>query len=130
MNTRKLTILLIESNQASLELYQRELSAVFNVLAFPDETGVLEAITSKQVQVVIIEPEIRSGHGWKLIDQINALTLEYRPKIIICSLQDVRRKGLETGADVYLVKPILPKDLSNKVLAVLKMNKAKRKPLP
>jgi CheY-like chemotaxis protein len=127
MNLQNPLILLVENNEASLELYQRELSKVFNVLAFADEKGVLETITTHQVQVVIIEPEMRSGKGWELIDQIQILASEFRPKIIICGLQDARRKSAEIGAATCLVKPVLPKDLSKVVLEVLNFKKTARK---
>ena len=59
--------MLIEKDEVTLELYQRELSKSFGVLAFTEITGVLEALANQDIQAVVIEPEIHSGEGWELI---------------------------------------------------------------
>jgi DNA-binding NtrC family response regulator len=121
-------ILLIEKDTVSLELYQRELSNDFLVLAFPDERGVLEAIAANEVQAVIIEPEMRSGKGWELISQIQVLNCAHHPAIIICAVQDRGHKSMNSGAAAYLIKPVLPKDLLKKVQGVLGTPKQGPKP--
>jgi response regulator RpfG family c-di-GMP phosphodiesterase len=119
----KPTILLIEDDEASLELYRRELSSDFTVLVSTNDDDVLRTITTRQVQAVIIEPESPSGLGWELIEQIATLDCEHIPAVIICSVQDQHHKNLNSTVAAYLIKPVLPKDLSKKIKGVLGIQK-------
>jgi DNA-binding response OmpR family regulator len=119
----KPTILLIEHDEACLELYRRDLSSEFTVLASTDVDGVLQTITTQHVQAVIIEPENPSGLGWELIEQIAELDGEHIPAVIICSVQDQQHNKLNSNIAAYLIKPVLPKDLSKKIQGVLGIHK-------
>lgn len=102
------TILLIEDDQATRELYQRELSRDYQVLACASESEALSLLHSHSVCAIILEPALRNGQGWAFLAMLHALSQTHSTPIILCSTLDERRRGLELGATIYLTKPVLP----------------------
>jgi len=78
-------IVLIEMDEITLELYQRELSKTFAVYGFTETEKVLETIKHGNIQAVVIEPEIQSGKGWELIRAIRDIYPVQTLPIVICS---------------------------------------------
>jgi len=113
-------ILLIEKDDVTLELYRRELSKSFEVLSFTEIDGVLEVIAKRNIQAVIIEPEICSGQGWRLINSIEAAFPDRSIPVIVCSTRDTRNSLSPSSITKYLIKPVLPKELKEKTLEVIK----------
>jgi DNA-binding response OmpR family regulator len=105
-------ILIIESDLAMLELYGRELSPHFDVLTCSKKSDMLSIIQAQRVSAVVLEPDAWSGQGWDLLDSLLALPADvYSFPVILCSVLDERKRGLEKGAAVFLVKPVLPSQL-------------------
>ncbi len=120
MTARLPTILLIEKDEITLELYQRELSKSFNVIAVTALNGVLERLACENIQVVIIEPEISGGNGWDLIDLIHKAFPSRPIPVIVCSTRDEDSHYNGMTVDRYLTKPVLPGTLRGEILEVLK----------
>jgi DNA-binding response OmpR family regulator len=119
MNKQAPAILLIEKDEVTLEIYQRELSKNFTVFAFTEINAALEALANHAIQAVIIEPEISSGLGWGLIPSIVASTPDRHIPVIVCSTRDQSFINKAECITLYLTKPVLPKTLREKVLGVL-----------
>jgi response regulator RpfG family c-di-GMP phosphodiesterase len=111
---------LIEKDDVTLELYRRELSKSFEVISFTEIDGVLEVIAKRNIQAVIIEPEICSGQGWRLINSIDAAFPDRSIPVIVCSTRDTRNSFSPSSITKYLIKPVLPKELKEKTLEVIK----------
>jgi CheY-like chemotaxis protein len=116
------TILLIEKDEVTLELYQRELSKSFTVLAVTEIPPVMELLASaaQAVQAVVIEPEIGSGQGWELIDCIQRAFPDRRLPVIVCTTRDPCGANLGLQAAQYLTKPVLPQKLREKTLEAIR----------
>lgn len=99
------TILIIDDDPAILDLYHRELGQDFDVITCSKKDDALAVIHSQNLDAIVLEPIAMNGQGWGLL---NMITTTRSLPIILCSLQDERRYGLEMGATVFLVKPILP----------------------
>jgi len=127
MNTRAPAILLIEKDEVTLEIYQRELSKSFTVFSFTEIDGVLETIINHDIRAVVIEPEICSGKGWELIDSIQRNYSARFIPVIVCSTRDASREGPGKQVAEYLTKPVLPKTLREKTLEVLGLSEKPRK---
>ncbi len=112
-------ILLIERDEITLELYQRELCKSFSVIPFMELGGVLETLDDREIQAVVIEPEICSGEGWKLIDAIHKAFPDRAIPVIVCSTSDAPREGPRREVARHLTKPVLPKTLREITLQVL-----------
>ena len=112
-------ILLIEKDEITLELYQRELSKSFTVVAFTELGGVLETLTERDIRAVIIEPETCTGQGWELIDTIHAAFPGWSIPVIVCSTRDESSQNRGRGVSNYLTKPVLPRTLREKTLEIV-----------
>jgi len=121
-------ILLIEMDEVTLEIYQRELSKSFTVFAFTELNGALETLSAQDVQVLVIEPEICSGQGWDLIDSVHKSFSDRFIPVIVCSTRDPSNENLSRGITRYLTKPVLPKTLREKTLEVLELKEKRSKP--
>ncbi|HEX9330441.1 MAG TPA: hypothetical protein VF896_01060 [Anaerolineales bacterium] len=122
MKTQVPTIVLIEKDEITLDLYQRELSKSFNVLAFTETTGVLETMVNQDIQAVVIEPEIHFGQGWELIHSIHMTFPNRFIPVIVCSTRDTDDLDLAGEVTKHLTKPVLPKTLREKTLEILARN--------
>ena len=113
-------IVLIEKDEVTLDLYRRELSKSFEVFSFDQIDGVMEVIKQGEVQAVIVEPEISYGRGWELIASINTAFPDHALPVIVCSTRDHSSERLPGAVTKYLTKPVLPQELKEKTLEVIK----------
>ncbi len=126
MNAQPPAILLIEKDEVTLEIYQRELSKTFTVFAYTEIDGVLETIRNCDIQAVVIEPEIDSGKGWELIDSIQKAFPGKLIPVIVCSTRDAGYEVPGGKIAKYLTKPVLPKSLRETTLEVLGLKRFPR----
>lgn len=122
MKTQAPTIVLIENDEITLDLYQRELSKSFTVLAFTETNAVLDTIAKHDVQAIVVEPEIHFGKGWELIHSIRMAFPDRFIPIIVCSTRDIDDLDLTEEVTKHLTKPVLPKILREKTLEILARN--------
>ena len=112
-------IVLIEMDDITLELYRRELSKCFTIFGFTEIHDVLETIANRDIQAVVIEPEIHSGKGWELIHSIQAAFPDRSIPVIVCSTRDISNTGPARHVARYLTKPVLPTTLREITLEVV-----------
>ena len=113
------TILLIEDDEATSELYQRELRRDYKVLACASESEALALLQSYAVGAIILEPALNSGQGWAILEALHTLPHTRTIPVILCSTLDERRLGMELGATRYLIKPVLPKALLDVIHCII-----------
>jgi len=114
------TIVLIEQDEVTLDLYRRELSKSFAVLGFTEITGVLETLADQDVQAVVIEPEIHYGQGWELIHSIHVTFPNRLIPVIVCTTRDTDNRDRGGEVTKHLTKPVLPKTLREKTLETVR----------
>jgi len=126
LKTQTPTIVLIERDEVTLDLYRRELSKSFAVLAFTEITGVLETMANQDIQAVVIEPEIHYGQGWELIHAIHMSFPNRFIPVIVCSTRDT--DNMDFGGEVtkHLTKPVLPKTWREKTLETIRQKDERR----
>ena len=127
LKTQAPIIVLIEKDEVTLELYRRELSKSFAVLAFTEITGVLETMANQDIQAVVIEPEIHYGQGWELIHSIHLTFPNRFIPVIVCSTRDTDEIELAGVVTKHLTKPVLPKTLREKTLETVRKKDERRK---
>ena len=127
MNTTSPAIVLIENDEITLELYQRELCKSFTVFAFTESKGVLEIMATQDIRAVVIEPEINSSRGWDLIHSIHAAFSDRFIPIIVCSIRDGSNTVPAGEVAQYLTKPVLPRTLREKTLKIIQEKDSLRK---
>jgi DNA-binding response OmpR family regulator len=105
------TILIVDDDLATLELYERELGREYRVLTCTDELQASQVLGSEDVCAIVLEPIAFGAHGWAKLTAITHLPTNRPVPVLVCSTQDDRRRDLEMGATVCLVKPVLPTTL-------------------
>lgn len=113
------TLLIVEKDEATRELYQRELSRTYGVIATGNVSEAIRIVQTRDIAAVILEPAISGDAGWSLITSIRIMARPAPVPVVVCSAWDERRRGLELGAAAYLVKPVLPVTLLNTLNQVL-----------
>ena len=114
-------ILIVEQDDATRELYQRELGRRFRVLSTNDPEHSLALLESEQFDVLVLEPAVSGGAGWRLLETLQSVSRPAPLHIVLCSALDERRCGMRLGATAYLVKPVLPETLLNTLDRVLQV---------
>jgi DNA-binding response OmpR family regulator len=104
-------VLLAEPDQASSLLYQHVLRTAFEVVAAADKETVLRILHTRPVEVLVLDPMIFAMQRWEQLSMLSRICAERGIPLVICSTLDERRRGIELGAAVYLVKPTLPATL-------------------
>ena len=102
-------ILVIDDDMLSLELYSRELSTNYRVIACERMEDAQKYLKNNLLTAIILEPAINGDDGWSLLKEIRSSPTPL--PVIVCSVLDERKIGLEQGADAFLVKPVLPTTL-------------------
>ena len=120
MSIQSPAIVPIENDEVTLELYQRELSKTFTVFGFTKTDDVLSVIANQDIRAVIIEPEIQAGKGWDLIQTIHRSFPERFIPVVVCSTREPGNPRITPDVTRYLIKPVLPKILREKIIETLK----------
>ena len=114
-----LAILLLEADPVTRELYERELARHYQVFTGRDEAETLQLLRTVDIRAVVLEPAMAGGAGWRLLENLRDMQRRSPLRIILCSVLDERRRGMNLGAAAYLVKPVLPKTLLDTLQQVL-----------
>ena len=122
MQTTAQAILIIECDLPTLELYQRELSRDYQILACSDTQQALALLQTNCVSAVVLEPATPDEQGWSLLAAIKSLSGPLPMPVILCTTLDERKRGMEMGAVAYLVKPVLPTTLRDTLRQVIRRN--------
>ncbi len=120
MPLKKPIILVLDEDLLALELYSRELGGSYQVITCESVAETRLHLRDNLLDAVIIEPAVNDGEGWMLLNEIQAS--HNPPLVVLCSVEDDRKVGLERGALAYVVKPVLPTELH----ALLDLTLAKR----
>lgn len=114
-----LSILLLEADVITQEMYRRELSRHFRVLTCESESEALHLLQANDIRAIVLEPAWAGEDGWQFLATVREVTDHHPVPILICSVWDQRRSGLQSGATAYLVKPVLPVTLSETLRHIL-----------
>jgi response regulator RpfG family c-di-GMP phosphodiesterase len=109
------TILIVDNDLPTLELYQRELGREYRVLTCTDERGATQLLASEHVSAAVIEPFALGENGWARVAALTRTPSDRRVPLLVCSTQDDRRRDLKLGAVACLIKPVLPSTLLDAV---------------
>ena len=114
-----LAVLILESDEATLNMYCRELGRVYRVIACHNEREAIACLRSEMVQALVVEPAMFPDSQWSFIAAVRTNPETNRLPIILCSTLDVRRRGAELGVAATLIKPVTPQTLVATVSAVM-----------
>lgn len=110
-----MSLLLLEPDRATRQLYARELGKRWHVVAVEQPDDVLSVLETQPISAVILELGASEDDKWQLLALVRSRAERSALPIIICSSIDERGKGYEFGVSAYLVKPVSPSQLSYEV---------------
>jgi DNA-binding response OmpR family regulator len=105
------TILIVENDQATHQMYERALQQEYQVLVASGEADVPTLLNTYTVQAIVLEPGPVGSSGWALLAELKQRPDLSSVPLIVCTAQDERSRGLKLGVTAYLVKPVLPATL-------------------
>lgn len=114
-------ILAVEDELLILQLIQRVLEAAhYEVIPATDGPSALQLFHRHQPHLVLLDLMLPGLSGWEVCNRIRNISTV--PIIMLTQLQsqDDVVKGLNVGADDYIVKPFTGKELLARVQAVLR----------
>lgn len=106
------TVLILDNDEVTRELYRRELERHFDVVAVNNEQEAWSAILAGAVDGIVLEPAALEDEEWAFVARLHTSETYRRVPIVVCSTMDARRRGAELGAVAYLIKPVTPQLLS------------------
>ncbi len=124
MTTPAGQLIVIDDDAEMRQLLQRYLGENgYAVRALPDGTGLERALARQPADALILDLMLPGEDGLSICRRLRAAG-EQTPIIMLTAKGDPveRVVGLEMGADDYLAKPFLPRELLARVAAILRRN--------
>lgn len=104
-------ILAIDDDLQVIHLYEQYLGGTdFKIIPLKDADNALAYARETQPFLITLDVLLSGKDGWQLLKELKEDPETSHIPVIICSIRDETQKGLEMGADDYLVKPILSDD--------------------
>ncbi|TKB06104.1 response regulator [Desulforhopalus sp. IMCC35007] len=135
MNTpnRKKSILCIDDDKAMHVLLESQLviSGYHSLHAMSGKEALIK-IREHQVDLIILDISMPNMDGFQILDQLKMDgSTQDIPVIFLSSLnrENLKVKGLERGADDFIVKPFTGPELIARIKVVLRRNTPKRQPV-
>ena len=91
-----------------------------NISIAAEGTKGVEMIESESFNIVILDINLPDIDGFKVLDQIRSFSNVPILILTVRGMEEDQARGLEMGADDYVVKPFRPRDLVARVNAVLR----------
>ncbi len=118
----KAKILLIDDEENLLKMITALLESVgfYNIITATNKNEAIEVLKNEELNIILLDVMLGRDSGFDLYQDIN--TLSDAP-IIFLSARDEdtsKLRGLGLGADDYITKPFLPRELILRVSAVLR----------
>ena len=118
------TILVVDDQKAFADLVRRTLEQEgFDVILAPDGKSGLNIVRSHTPDLVVLDLSMPDIDGLDVCRELRRDARFARLPILMLSARaaaDDRVAGLEIGADDYLIKPFLPRELVARVKAILR----------
>ena len=113
MNTSR--VLIVDDEISILEIASRYLEhAGFIVLEARDGLCGLNLARTQQPDVIVLDVMLPKLDGWRVLEELRGSTLERRIPVLMLTArgeESDRLRGLESGAEDYLLKPFSPREL-------------------
>jgi response regulator RpfG family c-di-GMP phosphodiesterase len=99
-------LLLLEGDEATRELYRRELGRRYRVIPCRSEDEVFAFLERESASALLLEPRSLRMAESSFIEEIRGRLHGQLLPIVLCSVIDARRQWRQWGAAAYFVKPV------------------------
>jgi two-component system, OmpR family, alkaline phosphatase synthesis response regulator PhoP len=119
------TVLIVDDEPSIREIARRYLEhAGFVVLEARDGLEGLRLARDQQPDVIVLDVMLPKLNGWQVLEELRLNSnLEQRIPVLMLTArgeESDRLRGLESGADDYLVKPFSPRELVARIKIMLR----------
>jgi two-component system, OmpR family, alkaline phosphatase synthesis response regulator PhoP len=118
------TVLIVDDEISILEIARRYLEhAGFMVLEARDGLTGLNLARMQQPDVIVLDVMLPKLDGWRVLEELRFTSLERRIPVLMLTARGEeadRLRGLESGADDYLLKPFSPRELVARIRNLLR----------
>lgn len=125
-------ILLVDDEKELLKTTEEVLRSegFFNIYMAENCEAALQIVKTQPIALMLLDVMLPDGDGFSLFEKLRQMT--QAPVIFLTAKgeSEDRIHGLGLGADDYIVKPFLMKELSLRILAVLRRTYQKRQQEP
>ena len=106
------TLLLVDDDRASLDLLAAYLEgAPVRLERAHDGEEALRSIAAAAPAAVVLDIRLPKLDGWSVLERLRADPATAQVPVVVVSVVDERARGLEQGANEYLIKPVSRDDL-------------------
>lgn len=115
-------ILIVDDEVALLKMLSDILynEGFYNIYTASDCASALNIAKEQTISLFLLDVNLPDGDGFTLFEDLQKISKSPVIFLTACGEADDRIKGLGLGADDYIVKPFLPKELILRISAVLK----------
>lgn len=127
MTDKNATVLVVDDSAADLQITMSAISGTFKVLAAKNGEQAITMMDKIKADIVLLDVNMPGLDGYQTCQQLMAKNQEV--DIIFVSSNDSTEeimKGYEMGGSDYIVKPILPEVLLNKVSKLIASKSQKK----
>ena len=119
------TVLIVDDEPSIREIARRYLEhAGFVVLEARDGLEGLRLARDQRPDVIVLDVMLPKLNGWRVLEELRSnSSLEQRIPVLMLTArgeESDRLRGLESGADDYLVKPFSPRELLARIKIMLR----------
>lgn len=114
-------ILIVEDDVDIMEvLFLSLASAGYEVLKAPTISKGWQAVRKQQPDLILLDVNLPDGNGFELAAKIRKISDAIIIFVTVNSLIEHKLEGFDVGADDYITKPFIPKELIARIQAHLK----------
>jgi CheY-like chemotaxis protein len=104
-------VLVVEDDMTCVYLWQRYLSkSGFRAISIQEGKGALDLVRRERPNLVVLDVMLPDIDGWQVLRALKADPATRDIPVLICSALREKKRGMASGADGYLQKPILYED--------------------
>ena len=117
-----LKLLLVDDAEDIRRMYQDFLeSKGVRVVTAADGQAAIEAVGYESPDAIVLDLAMPKMDGWEVIRHLRKEPWSSRIPIVVLSGLDEKESALAAGANSYLAKPALPKDVLDEVRRLLSL---------
>lgn len=79
--------------------------------SFPDPQKIIAITQQEHPAIIILDAHLYGFSGIEILAHLRGSSLEFQPKVILTSGEDLGVESYKAGADAFLLKPFAPEKL-------------------
>lgn len=111
-------LIIVENDPVTLALYSRELKDDFTILPSKSEESIWVLLENVNISLIVLEPA-KSEWVWRFLTICKSNDKTKDIPVIICTTIDEKKRGLQLGADIFLLKPVYAQVLRQNIERLL-----------